>query len=171
MAMSGRAFWSSWAVPGSLPLQQYVKQTSMKRRSAPKEKCPRCLSLRGPLGDTPPNRDRLFLGPCQAPKETNTKVASAEGHSCAYPTAIHHHQEVAARRSGGTKRATSISMALLCLQSSEGKFTMSREIEPAGRSFRRRRSCPFAESDTFGAFWEAAFLTGFQTGSGQTGSL
>ena len=26
------------------------------------------------------------MGPCKAPKGTNTKVTSAEGHFCAYPT-------------------------------------------------------------------------------------
>ena len=36
-------------------------------------------------------------------------------------------------------------MPLLRLQSSERKFTMSREIEPVRRSFRRRRSCTFTE--------------------------
>ena len=36
-------------------------------------------------------------------------------------------------------------MQLLRLQSSEGKFTMSREIEPGRRSFRRHRSCTFTE--------------------------
>ena len=35
--------------------------------------------------------------------------------------------------SGGTKRATSANMPLLRPQSSEGKFTMSREIEPVSR--------------------------------------
>ena len=46
--------------------------------------------------------------------------------------------------SGGTKRATSVNMPLLRLQSSE-KFTMSREIEPAHGSFRRHGSCTFTE--------------------------
>ena len=50
-------------------------------------------------------------------------------------------------KSGGTKRATRVNMPLLRLQSSEGKFTMSREIEPVRRSFRRHGS------GTFGAFW------------------
>ena len=39
--------------------------------------------------------------------------------------------------SGSTKRATSGHMPLLRLQSSEGKFTMSCEIEPVRRSFCR----------------------------------
>ena len=47
--------------------------------------------------------------------------------------------------SGGTKRATSKNVPLLRLQSSEGKFTMSREIEPIRRSFCRRRSRAFTE--------------------------
>ena len=33
----------------------------------------------GPLGDTPPSRDKLFMGPCKAPKGTDTKVTSAKG--------------------------------------------------------------------------------------------
>ena len=44
-----------------------------------------------------------------------------------------------------TKRATSFNMSLLRMQSSEGKFTMSREIEPVRRSFCRRGSCTFTE--------------------------
>ena len=47
------------------------------------------------------------------------------------------------QESGGTKRATSAKMPLLCLQSSEGKFTTSREIEPVRRSFCRHGSCTF----------------------------
>ena len=39
--------------------------------------------------------------------------------------------------SGGTKRATYVNMPLLRLQSPEGKFTMSHEIEPARRSLCR----------------------------------
>ena len=49
------------------------------------------------------------------------------------------------RGAGGAKRATSLNMPLLWLQSSEGKFGMSVEIEPVRRSFCRRRSCTFAE--------------------------
>ena len=48
------------------------RRLSMKHRSAPKEKCPRCLSLRGRLGDTPPIRNKTFTGPCKAPEGTNT---------------------------------------------------------------------------------------------------
>ena len=47
--------------------------------------------------------------------------------------------------SGGTKRATSENMPLLRLQSSEGKFTMPREIEPIRRPFCKHRSCTFKE--------------------------
>ena len=47
--------------------------------------------------------------------------------------------------SGGTKRATSVHVPLLCLQSSEGKSTMPREIEPVRRSFCRHGSCTFTE--------------------------
>ena len=54
-------------------------------RSAPMEKCPECLSLRGPLGDTPPIRNTTLMGPCKDPKGPNTKVSSAKGHFCAYP--------------------------------------------------------------------------------------
>ena len=57
----------------------------MKHKSAPKEKCPKCLSLRGPLGDTPPIRNKTLMGPCKAPEGTNTKVTLAKGHFCAYP--------------------------------------------------------------------------------------
>ena len=32
----------------------------------PKEKCPSCLFLWGPLGDTPPIRSELFSVPCKA---------------------------------------------------------------------------------------------------------
>ena len=51
-----------------------------------------------------------------------------------------------AHLSGGTKRATSPKIPLLRLQSSEGKFTTSREIEPARRSCRRRRSCTITKA-------------------------
>ena len=54
---------------------------------------------------------------------------------------------VSANMPGGTKHATSLNMPLLRLQSSEGKFTMSREIEPHLRKWRVYRS------GTFGAFW------------------
>ena len=47
--------------------------------------------------------------------------------------------------SGGIKRATCVDMPPLRLQSSEQKFTMPREIEPARRSFRRRRSWMFTD--------------------------
>ena len=47
--------------------------------------------------------------------------------------------------SGGTKCATSVNIQLLRLQSSEGKFTMSREIEPIRRSFSIHRSGTFTE--------------------------
>ena len=50
---------------------------------------------------------------------------------------------------GGTKCATSANMSLLRLQRSEGKFTMSCEIEPVRRSFCRRRSCTFTEVARF----------------------
>ena len=46
---------------------------------------------------------------------------------------------------GGTERATSVNTPLLQLQSSEGKFKMSREIEPVRRSFCRHGSCTFTE--------------------------
>ena len=46
---------------------------------------PSCLSLWGPLRDTPSNRQKLCMAPCKAPKGTNTKVASAKGHFWAYP--------------------------------------------------------------------------------------
>ena len=67
--------------------------SSMKHRSAPKEKCPQCLSLWGPLGDTPPIRNRIFLGPCTAPNGTNTKVTSAKGQFCAHPNTWSVHGE------------------------------------------------------------------------------
>ena len=50
--------------------------------------------------------------------------------------------------SGGTKRATSAYMPLPTSAPAElggGKFTMSREVEPVRRSFRRRRSCTLKE--------------------------
>ena len=34
---------------------------------------PSCLSLWGPLGDTPPIRNKTFLGPCRDPKGTNSQ--------------------------------------------------------------------------------------------------
>ena len=37
-----------------------------------------------PLGDTPPTRKKLLLGPYEAPKETDTKVTSAKGPFFAY---------------------------------------------------------------------------------------
>ena len=61
-------------------------ELSTKHRRAPKEKWPLCLSPWGPLGDTPPVRNKLFLGSCKAPKGTNTKATSAKGHFCDYPT-------------------------------------------------------------------------------------
>ena len=48
--------------------------------------------------------------------------------------------------SGGTKLDTSVSVPLLRLQSSEGKFTTSLEIEPVRRSLCRRRSCTFTDA-------------------------
>ena len=45
----------------------------------------------------------------------------------------------------GTKRATSENMPLLRLQSSEGKFTMSCEIEPVHRSVCGHGSFTFTE--------------------------
>ena len=47
--------------------------------------------------------------------------------------------------SGGTECATSANEPLLRLQSSEGKFTTSREVELVRRSFRRHGSCTFSE--------------------------
>ena len=55
--------------------------------------------------------------------------------------------------SGGTKRATSATTTFLRLQSSEGKFTTSREVEPVRRSLRRRQKSHVYGSGTFGAFW------------------
>ena len=52
----------------------------------PKEKRSECLSLWGPLGDTPPIRNNMFLGPCEAPEVTNTKVTSAKAPFRAYPS-------------------------------------------------------------------------------------
>ena len=60
----------------------------MKRGSAPKEKCPKRLSPWGPLGDTHPLRNKIFLRPCKARKGTNKKSTSAKGHSCAYPSMV-----------------------------------------------------------------------------------
>ena len=57
----------------------------MKHRSAPKEKRPWRLSLWGPLGETPPIRNHIFLDPPEAPEGTNTRVTSAKGHFYAYP--------------------------------------------------------------------------------------
>ena len=46
---------------------------------------------------------------------------------------------------GGAKRATSVNVPPLRPQSSEGKFTLSLEIEPVRRFFRGCRSCTFTE--------------------------
>ena len=62
---------------------------SRKHRSAPRERCPQCLSLWGPWG-TPLHLEigcswapvKPQMGPCKAPKGTNTKVTSAKGHFC-----------------------------------------------------------------------------------------
>ena len=59
--------------------------------------------------------------------------------------------------SGGTKRATSANMPRLHLQSSEGKFTMSLEIEPVRRSFCRHGSCTFLQK------WHVWCLPGVPT--------
>ena len=64
-------------------------------------------------------------------------------------------QKVLANRfPGSTKRAISVNMQVLRLQSSEGKFTMFREIEPVRRSFCRDGSGTFQEVArlVFGAF-------------------
>ena len=68
-------------------------------------------------------------------------------HSHACWQTPHPHDECvkSAESLGGTKRATSVNMPLLRLQSSEGKFAMSREIEPVRRSFCRRGSGTFTE--------------------------
>ena len=41
------------------------------------------LSLWGPLEDTPPIRNKIFMGPRKAPKGTDTKGTSPQGHFCA----------------------------------------------------------------------------------------
>ena len=46
------------------------------------------LSLWRPLVDTPPLRNKQFMGPCKAQKGTDTKVASAKGHFCASPNIL-----------------------------------------------------------------------------------
>ena len=51
----------------------------------------------------------------------------------------------ARQTSVGTERATSVNTPLLRLQSSEGNFTRSREIEPVRRSLCRHRSRRFTE--------------------------
>ena len=48
-------------------------------------------------------------------------------------------------QSGGAKRATSVNVTPLHLQSSERKFKMTRELEPVRRSFCRHGSCTFTE--------------------------
>ena len=55
--------------------------------------------------------------------------------------------------SGGTKRATSANMPLLRLQSSEGKFTMSREIGQYAGPSAGTEVARFYGSGTLGAFW------------------
>ena len=62
---------------GRQALDGAVMPESTKHRSAPKEKWPWCLSLGGPLGDTPSIRSDIFLGPYKDPWGTNAKVASA----------------------------------------------------------------------------------------------
>ena len=53
---------------------------SVKHRSAPEGKGPWCLSLWGPLGYAPSiGNNKISMGPCEAPKGTNTKVTSAKG--------------------------------------------------------------------------------------------
>ena len=81
-----------------------AQKYSMKHRNAPKEKCPWCLSLWGRLGDTPPRRNRLFLGPYKALEGTNTKVTSVKGPFCAYPNYTHRRLWAADRRAGGRAR-------------------------------------------------------------------
>ena len=55
--------------------------------------------------------------------------------------------------SGGTKRATSINMPRLRLQSSEGKFTTSREFEPVlPQVLPQAQKLHIHGSGTFGAF-------------------
>ena len=55
------------------------------------------------------------------------------------------HYNITPPATRGTERATSVKLQLLRLQSSEGKFTTPREIEPARRSLYRRGSRTFAE--------------------------
>ena len=70
--------------PRTLECSSTTEMPSMKHKGVPKEKCPSCLPLWGPLGNSPPIRNKTFLGPCKAPG-ANTKVTSARGHFCAYP--------------------------------------------------------------------------------------
>ena len=51
-----------------------------------KERCPSCLSLWVPLGDTSPIRNKTLMCSYKDPKGTNTKVTSAKGHFCASHT-------------------------------------------------------------------------------------
>ena len=83
---AGRTGFKSWKHTGHSTKPRRPSSMSMKRRSAPKEKCPWYFSLLGPLGDTPSIRNTMFVGPCKVPKGTNTKVTSAKGPFCAYPT-------------------------------------------------------------------------------------
>ena len=64
------------------------------------------------------------------------------------------------RNSGGTKRATSTNMPPLRLQSSEGKFTMSLEIETV--VLLQAQKLHVYGSGTLGAFWE--MMTGQDLG-------
>ena len=55
--------------------------------------------------------------------------------------------------SGGTRRATSANTPLLRLQSSEGKFTMSREYRARTQALLQARKLHVYRSGTSGAFW------------------
>ena len=72
--------------PASASRRARQDDYSMKHRSVPKEKCPQCLSLRGPLGDTPPVRSKRFMSPCTAPRGTNTVIVIC--YKCIYFTFI-----------------------------------------------------------------------------------
>ena len=109
-----------------------------------------CTSACSASVSVPPHVRTLAYA-CALPHYIRAPVYMSAG--TAQTTAPQNSTNRSTARSGGTKRATSVNVPLLRLRSSEGKFTMSREMKPVRRSFCRHGSCTITGSGTSGAFW------------------
>ena len=83
--------------------------------------------------------------PCSHSKASSCRADIHFTSSQLWSIITSHSRSSALYISGCTKRATFVKMPRLRLQSSEGKFTMHREIKPVHRSLCRRGSCALTE--------------------------